>query len=71
MTQRQHYIDVCSVLRVQRKRGHITDKAYQRQLLALGRECQEFLLGPVDDLVDMFKEIKETTGAILDEVQNG
>lgn len=69
MTQRQHYIDVCSALRVQWKRGHITEKAYQRQLLALGRECQEFLLGPVDDLVDMFKEIKQKSGSLLDGVQ--
>lgn len=66
MTQRKQYIDGCSALRVKLKRKEITEKEYQRKLMVLGRECQEFLLGPIDDLVGVFKAIKEKSGAMLD-----
>lgn len=68
MNQRQNYIDNCVRLRLLRDRGEITDLEYQEKLMFLGRECQQYLLGPVEDLVDMFREIKEAYGQQKDGV---
>lgn len=66
MNQREEYVEGCVKLRVKLKNGEITEEEYEILLIKLGRQCQEYLLGPIDELVGMFQEIKEKSGLILD-----
>lgn len=66
--QRGKYIEGCSRIRVERRLGKITPNESGNLLIKLGRECQDYLMSEPEILVDMFRDIKQRTGVLLDDL---
>lgn len=59
--QKQRYIEGCARMRVERRLGKLNDYQYQDEMLKLARNCQEFLMGDIEEHIGMYREIKTRT----------